>query len=106
MQFLDISHDGCQFQIPYTKGAEKYFSQGADITVRMHFTQDEFLPVSLTIRHAQEYIDTDGKAYWRYGGEFDKSLPSFQALAPFIDFIYKYAEFSSSNRGESKVYFL
>jgi hypothetical protein len=60
----------------------------------------------VTVRHASEYIDEQGNAWLRLGGEFDSTLPSFRALASFIDFIYQYAEFSCIDKGESKVYFL
>ena len=76
------------------------------MTVRVYFTKDDFLPVVVNIKHGTEYIDEKGDAYMRFGGVFDKSLPSFSAFKPFIEFIYKFAEFSCVEKGESEVYFL
>jgi len=58
------------------------------------------------VKHITEYIDERGDAFVRFGGIFDKSIPSFKAFEPFIDFIFKFAEFSCIDKGESKVYFL
>jgi len=106
VRLVDISHDGCLFQIPFTPNARTHFKDNQEVTIRVYFTSDDFLPVVVNIRHANEYIDEKGDAYVRFGGEFDKSLPSFQAFEPFIQFIYKFAEFSCVDKGESKVYFL
>jgi len=103
---VDISHNGCQFQVPNSPGAQNHFKSGSDVTLRLYFTNDDFLPVQIGVRHAVEHKAEDGKSYWRLGGEFNKELPSFAALLPFIDFLYKFAEFSCVDKGESKVYYL
>ena len=42
----------------------------------------------------------------QYGCEFDDSMPSFEAIGSFIDFMYKFAEHSTVDHGESKVFFI
>lgn len=106
VKLVDISGTGCQFQLPFSLKAKNQFKSGTEITLKLFFTKGTYLPAVVTIRHTSEYIDRDGDAWLRLGGEFDTSLPSFQALASFIDFIYQYAEFSCLDKGESKVYFL
>jgi len=106
VSMVDISKDGCLFQIPFSKNARKHFNKSSDVTVRVYFTKDDFIPLSVGIRHVNEHVDQQGNACLRFGGEFDKTLPSFKAFEPFIDFIYKFAEFSCTDKGESKVYFL
>jgi hypothetical protein len=106
VDLVDISRDGCLFQVPFTKNTKEQFPEGEETTIRVYFTKDDFLPLVVNIKHASEYINEQGNAYMRFGGEFDKSLPSFQAFKPFIEFIYKFAEFSCIDKGESKVYFL
>lgn len=103
---VDISRDGCLFQIPFSETSRNHFKDKDEVTVRVYFTKDDFLPLSVSIKHFNEYIDERGEACLRFGGEFDKSLPSFQAFKPFIEFIYKFAEYSCIDKGESKVYFL
>ena len=103
---VDISRDGCSFQVPFTEGSKDQFANNKDVTIRVYFTKDDFIPLVINVKHASEYIDEKGDAYMRFGGVFDKGLPSFQAFEPFIEFIYKFAEFSCIDKGESKVYFL
>lgn len=106
VNLIDISRTGCMFQVPYAKYSKHRFNDNEEVTVRVYFTKDDFLPLVIKVKHGAEYIDEKGDAYLRYGGEFDTSLPSFQAFQPFIEFIYKFAEFSCIDKGESKVYFL
>ncbi|MFY7992309.1 MAG: PilZ domain-containing protein [Bacteriovoracaceae bacterium] len=106
IKLVDISADGCLLQVPFSLKAKNQFKDGEEVTLKLYFSKGTYLPAVVKIRHAQEYVDKDGDAYLRLGGEFDKSLPSFGALSSFIDFIYKYAEYSCVDKGESKVFFL
>ena len=106
IKLVDISGEGCQFQVPFSLKAKNQFKSGTETTMKFFFTKGSYIPAVVTVRHATEYIDKNGDAWLRLGGEFDTSLPSFKALSTFIDFIYQYAEFSCLDRGESKVYFL
>ncbi|MEX1100261.1 MAG: PilZ domain-containing protein [Bacteriovoracaceae bacterium] len=106
VNLIDISREGCLFQTPFAECSKHRFKDNEDVTIRVYFTKDDFLPVVVNVKHGGEYIDEKGDAYLRYGGEFDKSLPSFKAFEPFIEFLYKFAEFSCIDKGESKVYFL
>ena len=106
IKLVDISGDGCQFQLPFSLKAKNQFKAGTEVTLKLYFTKGSYLPAVVTVRHASEYIDKQGDAWLRLGGEFDTSLPSFAALSSFINFIYQYAEFSCLDKGESKVFFL
>jgi len=106
VKLVDISADGCQFQLPFSRKAKNQFKSGTEITMKLFFTKGTYLPAVVTVRHASEYVDKDGDAWLRLGGEFDTSLPSYKALESFVNFIYQYAEFSCLDKGESKVYFL
>jgi hypothetical protein len=106
IKLVDISGDGCQFQLPFSLKAKNQFKSGTEVTLKLYFSKGSYLPAVVTVRHATEYIDKDGDAWLRLGGDFDTTLPSFKALSSFIDFIYQYAEFSCIDKGESKVYFL
>lgn len=106
LKLVDISGDGCLFQVPFSKEARQRFKSGEEVTLKLFFTKTSFLPVVIKVRHATEYVDQRGDAYWRCGGEFDKTLPSFKALESFIQFMYKYAEFSCHDSAAHKVYFL
>jgi hypothetical protein len=106
IKLLDISKDGCQFQVPFSLKAKNQFKDGTELTLKLYFSKGSYLPAVVTIRHASEYIDQQGDAWLRLGSEFDTSLPTFKALSSFIDFIYQYAEFSCIDKSDSKVFFL
>lgn len=106
IKLVDISEEGCQFQLPFSLKAKNKFKSGTEVTLKLYFTKTTYLPAVVTVRHGSEYVDRDGEAWLRLGGVFDTSLPSYQALSSFIHFIYQYAEFSCADKGESKTYFL
>jgi hypothetical protein len=105
IDMLDISHDGMSFKVP--RGAiGSSFQKNEDLTLRMYFTKDTFIPVVTSIKWTKDYKGDDGEIYLEYGVKFDKSVPTFEALKPFIDFLYKFAELSTEDKGKSKVYYL
>lgn len=106
VKLLDLSLEGIQFQVPFSAQASQRFASGAEVTLKLFFTKTSYLPVVVKVRHAKEYVDPKGHAFWRCGGVFDKSLPSFQAMENFLQFITKYAEFSCADNVAHKVYFL
>ena len=106
LKLVDISAEGCLFQLPISQETRQRFKSGTEHNLKLFFTKGSFLPVVIKVRHTSEYVDQKGDAYWRCGAEFDKSLPSFKALESFIQFIYKYAEYSCVDTAAHKVYFL
>ena len=102
---VDIAGDGCAFQVPWNAKKDQRLPDGYEISMRMYFTKGSYIPVILNVRHAKEVIGDDGLTYLQYGCEFDKSVPTFEAMQSFIDFLYKYAEHSAIDRGDVKVYF-
>lgn len=102
---VDISYDGCLFQVPWNPQRDKKFELETEINMRMYFTKDSYVLAILSIKYGKEYVDQHGDTYMQYGCEFDKSYPSFEALSHFIDFLYKFAEHSTVDRGDVKTYF-
>ena len=105
---LDISYEGCLFEIPWTRaqsGKDSFFKEGKEICLRMYFTEKSYIPVVLTIRHGSEYIDGHG-TYLRFGCKFDTTTSSYEALRAFVDFINKFAEHSVVEKITSKAFFL
>ena len=106
VKLIDLSHDGCLFQVPWDVRKDKKFAIDTELTLRMYFTKQSFVPVVVKLRHGTEFIDDNGATFMHYGCEFDKSLPGFEAMEHFINFMYKFAELSTVDRTENKVYFL
>lgn len=106
VSLVDISPDGCLFQVPWNRKTDKKIDKDHETTLRMYFTKKSFVPVVVNVKYGNEYIDDNGHVFMRYGCIFDKSLPSFDAMKSFIDFLYKFAEHSAIDRGDNKAFFL
>ena len=105
IEMQDISHDGMSFRVP--RGAiGSTFKKNDELTLRMYFTKDTFIPVVTNIIWSKNMKGEDGEVYLEYGVKFDKSIPTFEALKSFIDFLYKFAALSTEDKGKSKVYYL
>lgn len=105
IEMIDISYDGMSFRVP--RGAiGSTFKKEDDLTLRMYFMKDTFVPVLTNIKWSKDMKGEDGEIYLEYGVKFDKSVPTFEALRPFIEFLYKFAELSTEDKGKSKVYYL
>jgi hypothetical protein len=105
VNLVDIAGDGCAFSVPWNAKKDKKLPMGHELQMRMYFTKNSYIPVILLIRHAKEVLGEDGMTYLQYGCEFDKTVPTFGAIASFVDFLYKFAEHSSIDHGDTKVYF-
>jgi hypothetical protein len=106
IKLLDVSKEGCLFQFPMSTKAKKQFGKDTEVTLKLYFTKNSYLPAVVTIKHGQEFIDDKGNAYWRCGGVFDTTLPTYKALSKFIQFITEYAEFSCVDNNRDVAYFL
>ena len=102
---VDIAGDGCSFQVPWNPTRDKKLAKDFEVTMRMYFTNQSYIPVIMNVRHGKEVLGTDGITYMQYGCEFDKTAASFEAMQSFIDFIYRFAEHSAIDKGDTKVYF-
>jgi hypothetical protein len=102
---VDIAGDGCSFQVPWNPVKDKKLEQDFEVSMRMYFTNASYIPVILRVRHGKEVVASDGTTHIQYGCEFDKSTGSFEAMQSFIDFLYKFAEHSAIDKGDTKVYF-
>lgn len=106
IDIIDISRSGCLIQVPENKGTASTFKQDQEFTLRLYFTKASYIPAIVNIKYSKPHQGKDGNSYIQYGCEFDTAVPSFEALESFISFIYKFAEHSAIDRGDSKVYFL
>ncbi len=102
---VDISQDGCLFQVPWRAGKDAKIQRDTEIIMRMYFTKGSYIPVVVNVKHGKEIVMDDGTTYMQYGCEFDKSNSSFEAMQSFIDFMYKFAKHSAIDKGDTKVYF-
>ncbi len=105
IELVDISQDGCLFQVPWKMGKDSKIPKGTEILLRMYFTKGSYIPCLVNIKHGKEVVMSDGVSYMQYGCEFNKSYSSFEAMETFIDFMYKFAKHSALDKGDTKIYF-
>ena len=105
VKMVDISQDGCLFQVPWDPKRDHKIDRDTELTMRIYFTDSSYIPLILEVKYGNEYVDEHGQTYMQYGCEFDKSLPSFDAMASFIEFMYQFAEHSALDRGDIKTFF-
>lgn len=103
---VDISHDGCLFQVPWNFNKDVPMEKDSEVSFRMYFTKKSYIPVIASVKYNSEFVDQDGQTYMQYGCSFDKSMPSFEALESFINFLYQFAEHSAIDKGDQKSFFL
>jgi len=106
VELIDISYDGCLIQVPHDRKKPHPFQKGQELTLRFYFTKNSFIPGVVQFKRVQEYEGQDGRTYLRYGAVFDQKIKTFEALHAFIDFLYKFAEFSAVDTVQNKVFFL
>lgn len=106
IDIIDISETGLLFQVPWNENNDKKFEKGKDLTLRLYFTKESYLPAFVNVKYGTEFVDDRGNSFMRYGCEFDSENQTFEALEAFINFIYKFAEHSSVDKGDNRVYFL
>ena len=106
IDIVDISQTGMLFQVPWNPKSDQKFKRSQDLSLRLYFTKDSYIMAIAKVKYGTPHTDEGGTTCMRYGCEFDQKNQSFEALQAFIDFIYKFAEHSSVDRGENKVHFL
>ena len=104
VDILDISKDGMLFQ-SQSSARGPGLAVHDEVTLRLYFTKQSYIPVILKVVRTKNKL-IHGDPYNEYGCTFDKSVPTFQAVSHFIDFVYSFAEHSSMDRGDTKVFFL
>src|SRR6187200_1568751 len=50
IKLVDISGDGCQFQMPFSLKAKNQFKAGTEVTLKLYFTKGSYLPCVVTVR--------------------------------------------------------
>ena len=104
IEILDISKEGLLFKLS-SGGRSSNLRVNDEISIRLYFTKDSYIPVILNIVRMNN-VNEMGEISQEFGCKFDKSVPTFEALNNFINFIYSFAEHSSFDKGDQKVYFL
>lgn len=106
ISLVDISPVGCLIQVPCNFKKDEKLATDSEVALRLYFTKQSYIPAVVKVKHGEEHVDEHGHTFMRYGCEFDQSVGSFDALKSFIEFVYKFAEHSTIDKGDLKVFYL
>jgi hypothetical protein len=106
VQLVDISSTGCLIEMHH-KLTRETMKEGEELKLRLYFTEKSYIPLILKVKRRDKQTRPEiAGQIWHYGCEFDRSLPSFKAVESFIQFVYKFAEFSRIDEKNQKVFFI
>jgi len=106
VKLVDISREGCLFQIPWNVRGDQKLKKDTEVSLRIYFTKQSYIPIIVKVKYGKEHLDTNGQMHMQYGASFDKGIKSFVAIQNFIDFLYSFAEYSTFDSGDQKIFFL
>lgn len=98
IELMDISEEGCSFQIPFDS-SNPWPKNSKDVSVRLYFSQDTYLPIVLKIQNSRPCIE-EGVKYLRFGCQIDKTISSYEAYQQFVQFLKAYSEHSHRDTGK------
>ncbi len=102
VELVDVSKSGCSFRMPTADGT---YRMGEEIALRLYFSNKTYLPTNLTIRRVTNVVE-NGLSYNQYGCEFDSTLSTHPALMSFVEFVEKYSQHASEDKGDKQVWYL
>lgn len=104
IEFLEVSEDGCSFQIPFNPD-NLWPGDLKEIPIRMYFSQDTYLPVTLKIQNSGPIIQ-DGVRYIRFGCKMDKKAKGYETYKKFVQFLKSFSENAYRDQGDVQVFYL
>jgi len=104
IDIIDLSEDGCSFQIPYDPES-RWPRDMKDIPIRLYFSQDTYLEIRARIQNSSPCIDRNTR-YTRFGCSVDTTLKSYPAYQQFVRFLKQYSEHAHKDMGDITVFYL
>ena len=104
IEFIDVSEDGCSFQIPFDPN-KPWPTDLSDIPLRIYFSQDTYLEIRAKIQNSRPSIENNQR-YVRFGCSVDKGLASYAAYLQFVRFLRLYSEHAHKDLGDATVFYL
>lgn len=104
IEFIDVSEEGCAFQIPYDP-EKPWPTTTNDIPLRIYFSQDTYLEIRVTVQNSRPSIENN-RRYVRYGCTVDTTTSSYAAYQQFVRFLRLYAEHAHKDMGDISIFYL
>ncbi|MFL5812197.1 MAG: PilZ domain-containing protein [Bdellovibrionia bacterium] len=104
IEFIDVSDDGCSFQVPYDP-EKPWPTTTSDIPLRVYFSQDTYLEIRVTVQNSRPSIENN-RRYVRYGCTVDTTTASYAAYQQFVRFLKLYSEHAHKDMGDVSIFYL
>lgn len=104
IEFIDLSEDGCSFQIPYD-AENPWPKDSADVPLRIYFSQDTYLEIRCKIQNSRPSIENN-RRYVRFGCSVEKETQSYDAYQQFVRFLKMYSQHAHKDLGDVTVFYL
>lgn len=105
VELIDVSEDGCAFQIPFDTRNPWPTDATQDIPLRLYFSQDTYLEVLAKIQNSRPSIDDRGR-FTRFGCTVDKTTAAYAAYLQFVRFLKLYSEAAHKDVGNASVFYV
>ncbi|MDR3606293.1 MAG: PilZ domain-containing protein [Oligoflexia bacterium] len=104
IEFIDISEEGCSFQIPYDP-EKPWAVESTEIPLRIYFSQDTYLEIRVNVQNSRPSIENN-RRYVRYGCKVNTSTSSYAAYQQFVKFLRAYSENAHKDLGDVSIFYL
>lgn len=104
IELIEISEGGCSFQVPFDAN-NPWPNTTTDLSIRLYFSQDTYLPLHLKIANSKPCID-NGSRYVRFGCSVEKGSTSYAAFEQFVKFLRLYSEHAHKDMGNMSVFYI
>ena len=106
VDLVDISEDGCSFQIPLNlRNPSPWPQKSKELPLRLYFSQDTYLEIFARIVNSRPSIEKN-RRYVRYGCEIDKTVKSYAVYQLFVQFLKQYAVHAHRDLGNATAFYL
>ncbi len=105
VRLVNVSPTGCLIEIPKSHNPDKKIKMGSEFDLRLYFTKKSYLTISVQIKHRKQEMSEQKSEVIHYGAEFNQESASFPAVRSFVDFVYRFAEYSLVEKEENKAFF-
>ena len=104
IEFVDVSEQGCAFQIPFNP-ARAWPTSTTEVPLRIYFTKDSYLEILVQIQNSRPTIE-DGNRYVRFGCLIDQTTSAYPAYQHFVRFLKSYSEECHKDSGSNTAFYL
>jgi hypothetical protein len=104
IEIIDVSEEGCSFQIPFDP-TDVWLTSASELPIRLYFSRETYLEIYVQIQNSRQSIEKSGR-FVRYGCKVDQTTKSFPAFQLFVRFLKLYAEQAHRDLGQASTFYL